>query len=251
MNEIEQMAEEFRQQFQHEIETSNEPPAQKAGLIAMFKSMSIEEFIQIAYPGYRPEGNLKETEVEWLQPYSKRMSFDSERNSKTFICWLNGSIVRISWRIAEGVVFTCYFSRIGEEDILAFINLKDLFNMLWGREVTQEKVLPLLPESIERRYPIISSYFTQTWEEFDDERMCLNTIGLGHQPKEWRLMRHIHDLQEWVDLKMYGPERSRVICNCIDDLAHASCTIIHEIIKGGDKKFIAKMRKCTGYSWKD
>ena len=46
---------EIRQELMQQIETSHETPQAKAALKAMFANMTDEEFIQIAYPGYRED----------------------------------------------------------------------------------------------------------------------------------------------------------------------------------------------------
>lgn len=61
---------EIRQDLMQQIETSHETPQAKAALKAMFGNMTDEEFIQIAYPGYREDKHetVGEVPIEFAHP---------------------------------------------------------------------------------------------------------------------------------------------------------------------------------------
>lgn len=234
---------EIRQELMQQIETSHETPQAKAALKAMFANMTDEEFMQIAYPGYRDDKHetVGELPIEFSHPFTKRSPIKMEKGADIAIEHIDAATIHVVRKVYPDSYFNVYFIRDAKDSFKAVCYYGDILNELFGKDVRGSKTAHVIPESAKKSYPYTTSII-QNLKQFGDSytKPYLNTIGFNHQPRQWFLVVNITDIEEFVHLSMYGPD-SKALNAAINYLFRDSLLLYYELTVGGTLEYALRV----------
>ncbi len=242
-NKIQTKLHEIRQELLQQIEDSNETLQAKAALKAMFGNMTDEEFMQIAYPGYRDNKHktVGEAPIEFSHPFTKRSPIKMEKGADIAIEHIDGATIHVVRKVYSGSYFNVYFIRDARDSFKAVCYYGDILNELFGKDVRGSKTSHVIPATAKTSYPYTTSII-QNLKQCGDSytKPYLNTIGFNHQPRQWFLVVNITDIEEFVHLSMYGPD-SKVLNGAINFLFRDSLLLYHELTVGGTLEYALRV----------